>query len=91
MSGGTFDYVEFRLQEVQDKLQKVINGNDGSDPEVYANNYKPETIKALQEIVQLVQIAQISIHRADYLIAGDDSEESFHKNLTEEIQKCRAS
>lgn len=85
MSGGTFDYVEFRLDDVVQKLQEVINGNDGSDFRVYANKYKPETIKALQEIVQLVKVAKISIHRADYLIAGDDSEESFHEYLNKEL------
>lgn len=56
------------------------------DDEYYLE-YTDETISELNKGLDIIKKANIYINRIDYLFAGDDGEESFHKRLKEELNK----
>ena len=49
-------------------------------------HYNAETIVQFQFALGLVRRAQIYVQRIDWLVSGDDGEESFHKRLHEELR-----
>jgi hypothetical protein len=50
-------------------------------------NYTEETIKEFRNAIDILRRAEIYAQRVDYLISGDDGEESFHSRLKEELKK----
>ena len=50
-------------------------------------NYTEETIKEFRNAIDILRRAEIYAQRVDYLISGDDGEESFHSRLKEELEK----
>ncbi|MEW6095060.1 MAG: hypothetical protein AB1567_00845 [bacterium] len=91
MSGGHFDYQQFRLEEIATEIQKLIDNNDSDLLDEYSNlvgrHYSPETIEKFKEAVRLLAIAEIYVTRIDYLLSGDDNEESFHRRLKEDLKE----
>ena len=107
MSGGFFDYDQYKIGYIADSIERLIeqNGrektkeelkNEGwRDPEWYSKypedlfhyRYPDETIDKMKEAVKLLRTAQVYAHRIDWLVSGDDSEESFHKRLKDDLEK----
>jgi len=54
-------------------------------------HYKPETISKFEEAAVLLRMAKIYSQRIDWLVSGDDGEESFHERLEEELNELQAS
>lgn len=55
--------------------------------EIYQPEYSEETIKEFKNAIRTLRMAQVYAQRADWLICGDDSEESFHERLAEDLAK----
>lgn len=102
MSGGTFDYIQRRLEyDFVDKIEQIIERQgkmkDKEDlfmQREYYEEYPEEKVyytypKEIQEkfneAIKAVRIAAIYMERIDYLLADDDSEESFLERLEEEL------
>jgi hypothetical protein len=49
--------------------------------------YPDEVIEKMKEAVKALKIAQIYAQRVDWLLSGDDGEESFLKRLEEELNE----
>lgn len=49
--------------------------------------YSKETIKEFKKAVKYLKKAQIYAQRIDWLLSGDDGEETFHKRLKEDLEK----
>jgi hypothetical protein len=79
MSGGHFDYVQYRLSSVVDQIQELIDNNNVVDEWGYATNYSEETLDKFREAIKAVDKARNMIHRIDYLVSGDDGEETFNE------------
>jgi hypothetical protein len=50
-------------------------------------DYTEETIAEFRKAVVIMKQAAIYAQRIDWLLSGDDSEESFHRRLNEELNK----
>jgi hypothetical protein len=50
-------------------------------------NYSDETIEEFKKGLHYLKLAHIYAQRIDWLLSGDDSEESFFKRLKEELYK----
>lgn len=50
-------------------------------------DYSEETIKEFRKGVEILKKAQVYANRIDWLMSGDDGEESFHKRLKEELKE----
>lgn len=60
-------------------------------PEDAVNYAFPEdTLRRLEEAVYVLRRAAIYAQRADYLICGDDGEESFERRLKEELAELNS-
>lgn len=109
MSGGHFDYVQYRIQEIVEKIKDVILQNkkertkEDADPweldengnikeyYKYCYDFSPDTIEEFKNGINFLQKAYVYIQRIDWLLSGDDGEESFHRRLLEDINKINAS
>jgi hypothetical protein len=87
MSGGYFDYIQFRFDDVLEQIQGLIDNNNVTTDDRNARNYSPETIEKFEFAFNALNNAKIYLHRIDWLVSNDDSEESFHKRLQEDFSK----
>lgn len=85
MSGGTFDYNQYRINEIADQIERIVYSESWSE-----YWYSPETIVELKRGVKLLQQAFVYAQRIDWLVAGDDGEDSFHQRLKEDLAKLGA-
>lgn len=88
MSGGEFNYDEYRISQIADSIEQFIINNDSTDTnewgETKGHNYSPEVIAEFKTAVTILRTAFIYAHRVDYLISGDDGEDSFLSRLEDE-------
>lgn len=77
MSGGTFDYRQSHIEYIADAIEEEL---------FKENDFKKETKKELIKGVELLRKAYIYAQRIDYLMEGDDTEESFLERLRIELQ-----
>jgi hypothetical protein len=107
MSGGAFDYNQYKIGYIADQIDEVIvkNGLEKTpeelkqegwrDPEWYEKypedkfhyQYPDEVIERMKEAVKALKIAQEYAQRVDWLLSGDDGEESFLRRLNENLKK----
>ena len=78
MSGGYFDYNQYKISEIADDVEQLILGN---------TEYSEETIKEFREGLEALNKSAIYAQRIDWLVSGDDGEESFHHRLAEDMGK----
>lgn len=53
--------------------------------EIYQPEYTEETIKEFKTAIRTLRMAQVYAQRVDWLISGDDGEDSFHERLAEDL------
>lgn len=89
MSGGAFDYDQYKIGQISDIIKDYIYHNSSDELDEYGYRkypkYSEETIKQFKTAVTLLNTAQIYAHRIDWLISDDDGEESFHKRLKDDL------
>jgi hypothetical protein len=94
MSGGHFDYKQYEISRISDEIEQLIEingkkreGRIESWEGDYHYEYPPEIVQKFKEAVSHLRVAQIYAHRVDWLISGDDGEESFLRRLNEDLTK----
>jgi len=89
MSGGHFDYDQFKIGKIAMQIEHLIYHNDDEELDDYGyrkyQKYSPETVTKFKDTVSLMNLAQIYATRIDWLVSGDDSEESFYTRLKEDL------
>ena len=53
------------------------------------SEFSKETLAELKKAVHILKQAEIYAQRIDWLLSGDDGEESFHERLKEELEKLK--
>lgn len=90
MSGGYFDYKQYTITQIADELEQIIRNNESTEINVWGDsvgrNYSEETLEKFKQGEALLRLAAIYLHRIDWLLECDDSEDSFHKRLEEDIK-----
>lgn len=112
MSGGHFDYYQFRIDDIANSIEDYIYGHplEEEDVEYYIKDnwleneekeyiiknkhtipnyykYNEKTIEEFKKGLDILRKAYIYAQRIDWLLSGDDGEESFHKRLKEDLEK----
>jgi hypothetical protein len=89
MSGGTFDYKQYQIGYIADQIEEYIVKNDNHEVDAFGNRkysqFTPETIAEFRSAVTYLRIAETYAQRVDWLLACDDSEESFHARLKKDL------
>jgi hypothetical protein len=91
MSGGHFDYDQYKIGDIADEIEGLIVNNDSTEKDEWGSDkglhFAPETIEKFKEALATLRRAQIMAQRVDWLVSGDDGEESFHRRWREEMSK----
>jgi len=91
MSGGHFDYQQYRFEHIADDIEQIILTNDSTEKNEYGDrigyDYPPEIIEHFKEAVILCRKAAIYVQRIDWLVSGDDGDESFLRRLKDDLNK----
>jgi hypothetical protein len=94
MSGGFFDYDQYKIGKIADQIESLIETNgDGSKNEwgeTIGRNYSERTVEKFKVALYYLGLAQVFAHRIDWLVSDDDGEESFHRRLAEEVSAFQA-
>lgn len=105
MSGGHWEYIQYRFTDVAEDIDKLIkqNGKLKSEKELKENSwhdddwynkypedryyyeYPTEVIEEFKIGAEVIRKAQIYMQRMDWLLSGDDGEESFIIRLKEDL------
>ena len=107
MSGGAFDYNQYKIGYIADQIEEVIVKNgvektpeelkdeswrddswyDKYPEDLFHYKYPDEVIEKMKEAVKTLHIAQEYAQRVDWLLSGDDGEESFLSRLEENLKQ----
>lgn len=98
MSGGHFDYDQYRIRSIADSIDQLIRQNGKeieyskgytlcSFDETHHYEYPPEVIEKFKEGYDILRKAEIYAQRIDWLVSGDDGEESFLSRLKEDLDQ----
>lgn len=84
MSGGFFDYDQYKISIIADDVEGIIMRNTEHEP---SEQYSTETIAEFKKAVNVLRIAAIYAQRIDWLVSGDDAEDTFHIRLRHDLSK----
>jgi hypothetical protein len=91
MSGGHFDYIQYKLEDISKEIENIIDENKSNELNEYGEkigkNFSEETIDEFVNAIVFLKLCEIYIHRIDYLLSGDDGEDSFHARLRQDIDR----
>lgn len=87
MSGGHFDYNQYKLTDIRDTIERIIESNGHNVSEYQGYDFSDDTISEFKQAVNLLRQAEVFVQRIDWLVSGDDGEEGFHRRLAEELSE----
>ena len=73
---------------LEDKEKEYVIKNKHTVPNLY--EYSKETIKEFKKGLAILREAYVYAQRIDWLLSGDDGEESFHERLKEELDNLKS-
>jgi hypothetical protein len=92
MSGGHFNYKQHSLLDMADDIGGFILNNDSTEKNEFGDNignrYSPETIAEFEKAVKALKMAYVYAQRIDWLLSGDDGEDSFHRRLQAQLKEA---
>lgn len=91
--GAYIDYMDdddaFRIRGTLDydltRARQYIKEHNEECP----YDFSKKTIAKFKRAVKLLREAYVYAHAIDWLLSGDDSEESFHRNLKADLEKLK--
>ena len=81
MSGGTFDHNDAHITMIANEIEQQIVENP--------QGLSPETLKVFQDTLNHLRKVAVLVHRIDWLLAGDDGEDTFHKRLNDDLRQLK--
>ena len=95
MSGGHFNYAQHRIGDIADSIQEEIDINGftywlvGDDVPTHHYEYPDDILDEFKKGVYILRMAEIYAQRIDWLLSGDDGEDSFRERLKEDLEKLK--
>ncbi len=90
MSGGHFEYRQQYCGDMADKIDRIVAENDSTEKDDFGyekgRHYTRETIERFEEAAHALRQAGEMAQRVDWLLSGDDGEESFHRRWFNEVR-----
>ncbi len=91
MSGGHFEYQQYRIEDIARGIEELIESNDDESLNEWGDRrgrgYSVETIEKFKIAVDTLRKAAIMAQRVDWLVSGDDGEDSFHRRWDKELKE----
>lgn len=89
MSGGHFDYSQYRIGDIADQVEELIHSNNDDSVDRWGDTvgrfYSDETIAEFRKGLHYLRLAQVYAQRIDWLVSDDDGEETFHTRLKQDL------
>ena len=87
MSGGHFQYDEFRMHHMAEQIDFEIQNNDIPDPQYgQTNGYCKEVLFYMQYTRDTLIHAHKMTKHLDYLLSGDTGQEDYLERVKNELQ-----
>jgi hypothetical protein len=86
MSGGYFGYNQFIFNDIAREIERIIENNSLKDDFGYSTEYPAVVLDKLRTAVKVVNQAGAMVHRIDWLVSGDDGEETFLRRWKEDLR-----
>ncbi len=90
MSGGHFEYQQYRIEDIARDIHELIESNNEESKNEWGDtrgrNYPPEVIEKFRETVHTLRQAAEMAQRVDWLVSGDDGEDSFLRRWQKEVR-----
>ena len=80
MSGGYFDYNQYRIRDIVGELNTLIEQDVWDDV-----IDKDSLIDIINITIAKGMVFEVLVNRIDWLLSGDDGEESFYNRLSDEL------
>lgn len=91
MSGGHFQYKQWEISHIADEIEQLVLDNDSNDLDEYGytkgTHFNDKTIIEFKNAIEILRTAYVYAQRIDWLVCGDDGEDSFHNRLTKDLEK----
>ena len=103
MSGGHFDYDQYKINSIVDIIEQELNQMGTLKPkedllgrdkfykdypeEKYYQTHPHEVVEKIKEGLKVLKLAAIYAQRIDWFLSGDDGDESFIRRLQDDIEK----
>jgi len=81
MSGGYFDYDEYKILNIKDEIKAAMK--DGN------SYFNEDTVEMFTKATELLNVCYALVHRIDWLLSGDDGEETFHERLLDDLEELK--
>jgi hypothetical protein len=82
MSGGHFDYAQYKIEQIADSIEQLIQDQEQA---LAYELYSEQTVQEFRNAVALLRRAYVYAQRIDWLVSGDDGEQCFHSRLASEL------
>lgn len=94
MSGGAYEYYQHRIEYIAERIQEEIDLNNTPYGDMFCGEwtgqrYSDETIAKFKEGLEILRQAYVYAQRIDWLLSGDDGEETFHKRLEKDLKEFK--
>lgn len=87
MSGGYFEYDQYKITQIADEIETLILHNGSQD---FPNwQYPPDIIEAFKIAENKLREAAVYAQRIDWFVSGDDGEESFRERLASDLRELK--
>lgn len=87
MSGGHFDFKQYEIGRIADEVEQLIYNNNKPDELGFCNNFSEETLDHFRQGIKLLKAAEVYAQRIDWLVSGDDGENTFHERLIDDLNR----
>ena len=91
MSGGHFNYEQYKISQIADDIDQLVRDNNNEERNEWGdtkgNNFSAETIAEFKKGIEILKQAYVYAQRIDWLISGDDGEDTFHERLKDDLEK----
>jgi len=93
MSGGHFNYAQYMLEGIASCIDELIATNDSDEVnefgDVIGYHYPADIVAKFDETRKTLRLAEAMAQRVDWLVSGDDGEDSFRERWKEEVEPLR--
>lgn len=94
MSGGHFNYDQYKIGYIADEIEQLIADNDSQELDEWGcckgRNYPAEVIARFREAIPVLRMAEAYAHEIDWLVCCDTGDDSFLRRLKEKLKPWTA-
>jgi len=89
MSGGHFNYQQYTLEDLAEQIDDIVKTNNSTDIDEYGDkkgqHLPNDIIEKFKETVYDLRRTAVMVQRIDWLLSGDDGEDSFRERWDKEV------